>query len=498
MAKLSLLCSLSVCFLILFHAQAYQQSQRQSRCQVQNINALEPTQNVQSEAGETEHWDQNNEQLECAGVSVTRHTIQPRGLLLPHYHNAPKLTYVTQGRGMHGAAIPGCPETFQSSRQYEQQQQPQYPSEQGKGQEEPSEQVQGQEETSEQGQGQEKRYTQGDQHQKVRQIRQGDIVASPVGVANWFYNDGETPLVLVTLLDTSNNENQLDDNRRTFYLGGNPQEQRQQQGGSPFQQPPGSQQESSSGNILTGMDKRILAAIFGVRQETVSKLMGENDNRGSIVQVENGLGVIRPPRVGEQEQEKEEPQGRPNRLEESLCNMRLRINIDNPSHVDVYNPQAGRINRINSRKLPILRAFNLNVERGVLYRNALMVPHWNLNAHSIIYATRGSAQVQIVGNYEKPIYDGELKQDQLIVVPQNFAVVKKAKDQGFEWVAFKTNDNAIVNPLAGMTSAIRAMPEAIIQNSFRVSNEEAKRIKYNTEELELLAPRVQSEQRDIA
>ncbi|KAF9607885.1 hypothetical protein IFM89_003590 [Coptis chinensis] len=97
MAKFSLLVSLSVCFLILFHAQASQQSQRQSQCRIQNIDALEPTHRIQSEAGVTEHWDEYNEQLECAGVAVTRHVIQPRGLLLPHFHNAPKLTYIIQG-----------------------------------------------------------------------------------------------------------------------------------------------------------------------------------------------------------------------------------------------------------------------------------------------------------------------------------------------------------------------------------------------------------------
>ncbi|KAF9612144.1 hypothetical protein IFM89_038327 [Coptis chinensis] len=101
MAKLSLLFSLSVCFLILFHAQATQQSQSQrqsqSECRVQNIDALEPTRRFQSEAGVTEFWDENNEQLECAGVAVTRYTLQPRGLLLPNFHSAPKLTYIIQG-----------------------------------------------------------------------------------------------------------------------------------------------------------------------------------------------------------------------------------------------------------------------------------------------------------------------------------------------------------------------------------------------------------------
>ncbi|KAF5178976.1 12S seed storage globulin, partial [Thalictrum thalictroides] len=177
MAKLSLLFSLSVCFLLLFHAQALirHQSQGQGKyqqCQLHNIDALEPTRKIQSEAGVTEHWDDNNEQLDCAGVSVTR-------------------------RGIHGAVIPGCPETYQSSRQSEQQQSQQ---EQGQSQQEQAQSQQS--------------YRHGDRHQKVRPLKQGDLVAIPVGVANWFYNDGDTQLVLVSLLDTSNNENQLDDRRR--------------------------------------------------------------------------------------------------------------------------------------------------------------------------------------------------------------------------------------------------------------------------------------------
>ncbi|KAI3859145.1 hypothetical protein MKW92_026406, partial [Papaver armeniacum] len=53
-----------------------------------------------------------------------------------------------------------------------------------------------------------------DQHQKIRHLRQGDIAALPTGIPHWFYNDGETPLVLATLLDTSNDQNQLDQRAR--------------------------------------------------------------------------------------------------------------------------------------------------------------------------------------------------------------------------------------------------------------------------------------------
>uniref|UniRef100_A0A6N2ME16 Cupin type-1 domain-containing protein n=1 Tax=Salix viminalis TaxID=40686 RepID=A0A6N2ME16_SALVM len=88
-------------------------------------------------------------------------------------------------RGFHGAAIPGCPETFQSSRQNSRDRR----------------------ESSEDQQ-------QKDQHQKVRQVREGDVVALPAGVADWFYNNGDSPLVLVQLLDTSNAANQLDQDFR--------------------------------------------------------------------------------------------------------------------------------------------------------------------------------------------------------------------------------------------------------------------------------------------
>ncbi|KAF9611027.1 hypothetical protein IFM89_026334 [Coptis chinensis] len=199
-----------------------------------------------------------------------------------------------------------------------------------------------------------------------------------------------------------------------------------------------------------------------------------------------------------EEEEEEYQQERPNGLEEPLCNIKLRVNIDNPSKSDVYNPNAGRINRINSRNLPILRLLNLNAEKGVLYRNALEAPQWHVNAHCVMYVTKGDARVQIVGNYQQPIYDGELHRGQLLVVPQNFAVVKKAGDNGFEWISFQTNDNAMSSTLAGRNSALRALPQEVLMNAFRISSEEARSLKYNREETEIFAPRSESQGRAIA
>lgn len=493
----SALC-LSICFLVCLNCcvasqQQQQQQQHQqprdiNECQIQNLDAQEPIIRVQSEGGATEIYDFNNQQLRCAGVAVARHTIDRSGLMMPALGSAPSLFYIVQGRGIQGVLIPGCPETYQSS--------------QG------SQGIQ-------------------DLHQKIRRYRQGDILAVPAGIAYWLYNDGDTPIVAVELQDTSNNANQLDKNPRGFFLAGNPEQAQVQQlgQGSQQQQPGGQQgqgeqqgqgsqqqqqggqqgqgqgQQSSGSNVLSGFDARLLAEAFGVDIETARKLQGLNDQRGHIVRVEGGLQVIRPPlsREEEQQQEQQQGQGGPgNGLEESLCNIRLRENIGSPSRADVYNPRAGRIRSINSNDLPILDTLQLSAEMGVLYRNGIMAPYYNLNAHSVTYAVRGRARFQVVDNHGQTVFDDELREGQLLVEPQNFAVIKQASEEGFEYVSFKTNDNAMIAPLAGRTSLIRGIPEDVLANAYQISRQDAKQLKNNRQETIIFAPSSRSERRAFA
>jgi hypothetical protein len=118
-------------------------------------------------------------------------------------------------------------------------------------------------------------------------------------------------------------------------------------------------------------------------------------------------------------------------------------------------------------------------------QEALYVPHWNQNAHSVVYAIRGRARVQVVDDNGNTVFDDELRQGQVLTIPQNFVVAKRAESEGFEWVAFKTNDNAVINPLAGRTSALRALPDDVLANAFQISREEARRLKYNRQETTL-------------
>ena len=101
------LLSLALCVLFLSDPSSAQRSvqERQRRgqqwrheCDIQRLNAMEPTRRFRAEAGVVEVWETNDEQFRCAGVAAVRYVIEPRGLLLPSFTNAPYVTYVVQGK----------------------------------------------------------------------------------------------------------------------------------------------------------------------------------------------------------------------------------------------------------------------------------------------------------------------------------------------------------------------------------------------------------------
>ncbi|KAF3436147.1 hypothetical protein FNV43_RR23239 [Rhamnella rubrinervis] len=462
-----LLLSFSLSFLILFHGSlARHQSQQhgQDQCQLNKLEAREPDNRIECEAGQIDSWNPNHNEFQCPGVAVARYTVEQNGLHLPSYYNAPTLIHVIQGRGVLGVIFPGCPETFEESQQQSQQQRQQ-------GQ-------QGQ-------QGRQFSSQQEDRHQKIRRIREGDIIAIPAGVAFWTYNEGDQKLVTVDFVHTDNEDNQLDQNPRRFYLAGNPNDPFNPQQSSRNQQGRHQGQQGNGNNLYSGFDTRLLADALNIDEETARKLQGEDDNRKNIIRVQGKLELVSPQRSRQEEQERQQ-QSRGNGLEETFCSARLRENIADPSRADVYSPQAGRVSTVNSYNLPILRSLGLSAERGFLYQNGIYTPHWNINAHSVIYAIRGRARVQVVDDNGNNLFDDELREGQVLTVPQNFAVLKQASNEGFEWVSFKTNDRANINPLAGRISVLRALPDDVVANVFQLSRDEARQVKNNRRQVSLL------------
>nr|BAA19059.1 glycinin [Glycine max] len=496
----------SLCLLLLSSACFAITSSKFNECQLNNLNALEPDHRVESEGGLIETWNSQHPELQCAGVTVSKRTLNRNGSHLPSYSPYPQMIIVVQGKGEIGFAFPGCPETFekpqqQSSRRGSRSQQ----------------QLQ-------------------DSHQKIRHFNEGDVLVIPLGVPYWTYNTGDEPVVAISLLDTSNFNNQLDQNPRVFYLAGNPdiehpetmQQQQQQKSHGGRKQGQHQQQEEEGGSVLSGFSKHFLAQSFNTNEDTAEKLRSPDDERKQIVTVEGGLSVISPkwqeqededededeeyeqtpsypprrPSHGKHEDdededeeedqprpdhppqrpsrpEQQEPRGRGcqtrNGVEENICTMKLHENIARPSRADFYNPKAGRISTLNSLTLPALRQFGLSAQYVVLYRNGIYSPHWNLNANSVIYVTRGKGRVRVVNCQGNAVFDGELRRGQLLVVPQNFVVAEQGGEQGLEYVVFKTHHNAVSSYIKDV---FRAIPSEVLSNSYNLGQSQVRQLKY--------------------
>ncbi|XP_019462301.1 PREDICTED: legumin type B-like isoform X2 [Lupinus angustifolius] len=195
----------------------------------------------------------------------------------------------------------------------------------------------------------------------------------------------------------------------------------------------------------------------------------------------------------EEEEEQSPPRSR-NGLEETICTAILRENIADPTRADLYNPTAGRISTANSLTLPILGWFQLSAEYVNLYRNGIYAPHWNINANSVIYVIRGRGRVQVVNSQGNSVFNDDLRRGQLLVVPQNFVVAHQAGDEGFEFIAFKTNDQATTSPLK---QVFRGIPAEVLANAFRLSLNQVSELKYNGNHNPLVTPQSQSQDHNL-
>uniref|UniRef100_A0ACD5TCS4 Uncharacterized protein n=1 Tax=Avena sativa TaxID=4498 RepID=A0ACD5TCS4_AVESA len=443
-------------------------------CSFDRLQALEPIRQVRSQAGLTQYFDEQNEQFRCTGVSVIRRVIEPQGLVLPQYHNAPGLVYILQGRGFTGLTLPGCPATFQQQFQ-------------------PFDQSQSQSQSHIK-----------DEHQRVHHFKQGDIIALPAGIVHWCYNDGDAPIVAIYVFDVNNNANQLEPRQKDFLLAGN--NKREQQFGQ---------------NIFSGFSIQLLSAALGISQQAAQRIQSQNDQRGEIIRVSQGLQFLKPTmsqqgqayqpiqsqegqsiqyQVGQstqyqqgqstQYQVGQSPDKSFNGLEENFCSLEARQNIENPKRADTYNPRAGRITHLHGNNFPILNLVQMSATRVNLYQNAVLSPFWNINAHSVVYMIQGHAQVQVANNNGQNVFNDRLRQGQLLIVPQNYVVLKKAEREGCQYISFNTNPNSMVSHIAGKSSILRALPVDVLANAYHISRQEARNLKNNRgEEFGVFTPK---------
>lgn len=96
--------------------------------------------------------------------------------------------------------------------------------------------------------------------------------------------------------------------------------------------------------------------------------------------------------------------------------------------------------------------------------------------------------MQVTSESGEKVLDTEVREGQVVVVPQGYAVLKQAGNNGLEWVAFKTNGMAKISQLVGRGSAFSSFPVDVVASAFGVSREEASRIKNGRREMTLFSP----------
>ncbi|KAL8162788.1 hypothetical protein V2J09_014277 [Rumex salicifolius] len=313
-----------------------------------------------------------------------------------------------------------------------------------------------------------------DHHQKLFRSREGDVISSPANVAQWTYNDGDTDFVSISLFDYDSFQNQLDRKVRSFFIAGKSQQSREYTG-------------FNGGNIFSGLNEEILREFFsGVDHETIHKIRAQNDERGSIVLAPD-LQLQFP------EESTEEIS-----VEESLCNLKFRHNLNNSSQSDYLDPCAGRIKTVNGETLPILHILRLSAAHVVLYKNAILGPQWMVNANRAVYVTMGDGIFSVVNDEGIAEFDDIVQRGQILVIPQGFTVAVKAGGEGLEWVEMRTNDNAVSSTVAGRKSVLGAIPADVLANAFGISREQAVKLKNERQEVEICRPfEESSEKHDV-
>uniref|UniRef100_B9H8M2 Cupin type-1 domain-containing protein n=1 Tax=Populus trichocarpa TaxID=3694 RepID=B9H8M2_POPTR len=430
------------------------QQREAQQCQLRKISTSKPSHRMRSQGGVTEIWDPEEDQFQCAGFAPMRDTIQTNSLSLPKFFSAPRLVYIEQGRGVMGVSYPGCPETYHNDQQF----------------------------SRDRGQGQ--RGMSGDQHQKVHRIRRGDVIAVPAGAAHWCYNDGNEELIAVSVLDLNNQANQLDQNLRGFMLASGQSSHGQERYERASRRYAGQSErshEETFQNIFRGFDEELMAEAFNVPRETVRR-MRQDSNRGLIVKCREDMRIMSPDQEEEEQSESSPRDG----LEETFCNMKIKQNIELQRETGVYTKQGGRINIANQQKLPILQFIDMSAERGHLMPNALYTPHWSMTDNRVVYALRGELNAQVVDERGNTIMKERVRQGDMFVIPQFYATLMRAGNNGFEWVSFKSSSQPIKSPMAGSISVMRAMPIDVISNAYQISPREAEQLKMNRDPQSML------------
>ncbi|KAA3463498.1 12S seed storage protein CRD-like [Gossypium australe] len=280
--------------------------------------------------------------------------LKPQGFALPHYADCPKVGYALEGKCGVGLTIPAA-------------------------------------------------------NTKVKMafigIKKGDVIAVPYASVSWWYNYGDSDMVIVFMADAT--KAYVAGEIAYFVLTG------------------------SQGH-LPAVSPEFISKTYQINVEKAEKLAGS----------QKGIMLIK------LNEEQAETIRKPNK---EILNIYTQ-NID-ASSPDVEVNNGGKSTTLEATKFPFLEQVGLNVSRLVLETNATRAP-WYASDPQVVYVVKGSDEVKIVDLQGKLVLNTNVETGQLFVVPKLFMVTISANAEGMELISIVTSTrqrletaNVIVPPM---------------------------------------------------
>ncbi|KAK7359087.1 hypothetical protein VNO77_01033 [Canavalia gladiata] len=304
--------------------------------------------------------------LATTKVGAGRLVLEPRGFGLPHYADSSKIGYVVEGSdGVVGMVLPNT----------------------GK--------------------------------EVVLKLKQGDVIPVPLGAVSWWFNDGDSDLIIAFLGDTSK---ALIPGQFTYFF-------------------------------LTGA----LGLIGGFSTELTSKFYDlDIDEVNKLTKSQTEILIIKL----EKDQTMPKPQ----------MDLTKKLVYD----IDAARPNngiknVGLITTLTEKDFPFIGDVGLSVIRVKLEPHAIKAPSFPANpAVQLIYFARGSGKIEIVGINGKLALDTQVKAGHLLVVPQFFVVAEMAGEEGMEIYSIVTTTKPLLEELAGRVAVWGALSPSVQQVALNV------------------------------
>ncbi|XP_052192046.1 cocosin 1-like [Diospyros lotus] len=296
-------------------------------------------------------------------VGAGKLLLHPRGFALPHYSDSTKIGYVLQGTCTVGMISPGA------------------------------------------------------SREQVLTIEKGDAVPVPVGVVSWWFNGGDSDVVIVFIGETSK---AYVPGEFTYFL------------------------LTGKLGLLGGFSNEFVRRAYnGITKEEANKLVTSQTGT-LLVRLDEGISM-------------------PNIPHPQPCN--------HHHHTSLTAAAANANGNYSTFEEVGLSAKLVKLEpEGAA---AVLPPTYAADsAVQVIYIVKGSGRVQLVGINGKLELDAQVKAGDLLVIPPFYAAMEIAdQEQGVECLSVITSSQPEFGQLGGKTSVWKAMSPGVLQASLGTSPE---------------------------